>query len=439
MKVSYITMRFPAPSEAFAAVDIRALQRAGNDVAVHGLRGPVRGAAKLTVQRRLSALPVSHGTLRADLRGLAAAISRPALLMHLLAWIVRRTWKRPVQLLVSLVLVPRSVGVLVELEDRRPDVVHLFWGHYPSIVGYLVLTTMPEAALTMFLGAYDLTRAYGGSAWVARRAHFVATHARCNLPELERLGVAAERILVAYRGIDTSCFTGKHADKVSRRVVAAGRLETAKAMDHVLLAFRDVVNRWPDATLKIIGEGPRRNALERLAERLGLQKAVTFVGHIAQHDLARELSEAEVFVHLSWEETERLPNVLKEAMASGCVCVAADSAGIEELIRDAQSGLLVPRGGWKAAASRIDAVFAGHVDARSMSAAASRHVATHFDVNATMTLYQGRWRQILAERQRTGRTVNGHRSPLAPASGHWTPNAAVQDMSVPRSGASSAS
>jgi glycosyltransferase involved in cell wall biosynthesis len=431
-KVSYVTMRFPAPSEAFAAVDIRALQSAGLDVSVHAMRSRLPGAAKLSRERRLSSLRVSHGTFAAEVRGLLAAIARPALLARLVTWIVRCSWRRPVHLFVSLVLVPRSISILVELERHRPDVIHLFWGHYPSIVGYLVLTAMPEAVLTIFLGAYDLTHAYGGSAWVARRADFVATHALCNVSVVEHLGVPRDRILVAYRGIDATCFNGKSARKVPRRVVAAGRLETAKAMDDVLLAFRDARSTWPDATLRIVGQGPCRKTLERLAEMLGLQNAVTFVGHISQSELARELSEAEVFLHLSWEETERLPNVLKEAMASGCVCIAAVSPGIEELLRDGESGILVARRDWKAAASCIDDVFASRVDKLSMSAAAQRHVATHFDVNASMGSYRRRWLQAVAERRRESGAVKRHRSAFAPsvAGGRLAANVKIQDAPV---------
>jgi glycosyltransferase involved in cell wall biosynthesis len=392
-------MRFPAPSETFACTDVRVLREAGVDVSVHTLRSSQGDAAALLEERRMAGLALSEGTFLADVRGLASVLSRPVLAARLLMWLVQTSWKRPLQLMVSFLLVPRSMGILADLERQRPDVIHLFWGHYPCLVGYLVQTTLPHSVLSLFLGAYDLTRRYGGTGCVARRADLVSTHAQWNFPAIEALGVPRDRIHLAYRGIDPTYFNGERVRKITHRIVSAGRLDEGKGMDDVLRVFHQIHTQWPDATLRVLGQGPERAGLERLSRSLGIDRAVRFLGHVRQEDVASELSEAEIFLHMSWEETERLPNVVKEAMASQCLCVVADTSGIDELVRDGQHGFVVPKRNVEAAAGRVDDVFSGRADVGSMLRGASDHIAHRFDVSESMRSYRRHWQDALARRK----------------------------------------
>ena len=232
------------------------------------------------------------------------------------------------QLLVGLAFVPRSMGILASLEREQPDVVHLFWGHYPSIVGFLVLARLPRTVLSMFLGTYDLTRLYRGSAWVASRADLVSTHARWNVPVLEALGAPQQRIHVAYReSIQRYSAESRH-QKHGGGLFPAGVSMKERGWTMCCSCFEKSTRAVPRATLRLLGQGPERANLERLSQSLGIDRAVTFVGHVAQRRVARELAAAEVFLHMSWDETERLPNVVKEAMASRCLCVVTRTSGI---------------------------------------------------------------------------------------------------------------
>jgi glycosyltransferase involved in cell wall biosynthesis len=394
VKVAYITMIFPAASETFAGTDIRALQASGVEVSVHAMRAPQSSPAALLAERGLASLSVTQGTLMADLAGLAACLARPLLLARVLAWLVSVTWRRPAYLAASLALLPRSMGILSELERESPDVVHLFWGHYPCIVGYLVLTALPNSLLSVFLGAYDLSRGYGGTAWVARRAPVVSTHAKSNFPAIQALGVPLDRIHLAYRGLDPALFNRHQERKTRYRIVCVGRLERDKGVSDVLLAFRAVRAKWPAATLMLLGDGEDRASLERLSRSLEVDDAVTFLGHVPHSDVASELAKAEVLLHMSLDE--RLPNVVKEAMASRCLCVVSETQGIDELVVDGRHGFVVECGNSERAAARIDDVFAGRVDVASLLDAASDHIARWFNVTESMRSYQRQWADALA-------------------------------------------
>ena len=177
MNVEYVTMQFPNPSETFATNEVRVLRQAGVSLIVHGLRPRHGRADDLLEERRLVGLPSSHNGIPATLRGVGRALARPALLGRALRWIVassQRSWR---DALLSVVLLPRAFDILAGLERRKPDVVHMYWGHFPTIVGYLVQRRLPDVVTSVSIVAYDLERAYGGSVDVAQRADVLRTHA----------------------------------------------------------------------------------------------------------------------------------------------------------------------------------------------------------------------------------------------------------------------
>ncbi len=397
-------MNFPILAETFAISDVRTLKDAGVDISVHALRSAQSAAPKLTEQR-LADVPITQSHAGAILEGVALMFKRPNVAFALLAWITRHSLKGPKrsrrleQLVKSALLAPRTLQLFDALERSKPDVVHLFWGHYPAMFAYLVQRYHPEIVSSVFLGAYDLKTAYGGSAPVARQADVVWTHAHANVEEIKRLGVGGSLIHVAYRGVDLTRF--KEVDwqrKVKRRIVTAGRLASFKKMDDVLRVFQQTLERWPDATLVVLGDGPERERLEALSRSLGVAHAVTFRGHVAHEDVFVEMAQAEVFLLMSQHSAERLPNVVKEAMGCRCVCVTTRTPGIEELLVHGEHGFVVARGDVADAAHHVAEVFADMGVAQRLTGAAYTHLKRHFDIHRLAEFYKDTWRTLLSEK-----------------------------------------
>lgn len=162
------------------------------------------------------------------------------------------------------------------------------------------------------------------------------------------------------------------------------------------------MQRWPDASLVILGDGGQRENLEALVASLGLEQSVTFLGHVSQETVLAELDLAEVFLFLSRKPSERLPNVVKEAMSCKCLCIVTETPGIEELLRDKEHGFVVSKDHPLEAAEMIDEAFSGRVDTASMVEAAYRHVNEAFDVDSLMIRYYNTWKTIMNEKRSSG-------------------------------------
>lgn len=401
MKAWIITMAFPDPSETFACNDILALQKLGLQVAVHGLRPKNPLFLKLIAERGLQGIWITHNSVTNSLQGMLVGLIQPLLLMNLILLIVRHSWKRPVNLLKSLILVPQSLNIFRLIQKQKPDIVHLYWSHFPALVGYLVQQRMPSMPVSIAFVAHDVydtefntKDSYSGV--VARRADLIQSITAANIPEIEKFGIPKEKILVSYHGVDFNKIIGA-AKKVPRRLVTAGRLIPDKGFDFVLEAFSQILRIWPDASLVILGDGPERQHLESLARSLKINHAVVFRGFVSHDNIFEEMAIAEVFLFMS--KAERLPNVVKEAMACRCLCVTSYTPGIEELIHDQIHGYIVQQGDVKTAVDRIHRAFSNQGEMQQMTEIAYQYLYSHFNLDQTIESLYEKWQQIIVSKK----------------------------------------
>jgi colanic acid/amylovoran biosynthesis glycosyltransferase len=208
--------------------------------------------------------------------------------------------------------------------------------------------------------------------YVARRGPRVYArtfrHARLLLPvcdflgrKLVALGAPPERVLVHRTGIDLRKWPWRERAQRGHgplRLVTVGRLVEKKGIEYALRAIRILKDRGVDVEYRVLGDGPRRDRLDRLARELGIGDRVTLQGRHSQEKVRDVLDASDVLVAASVTaadgDEEGIPNVLKEAMASGMPVVATRHAGIPELVEDGVSGLLVPERDAVALADALD-------------------------------------------------------------------------------------
>lgn len=396
MRVVIVTMQLPVPSEAFALGQIRAILRQGVSVEVAALRPEHTRARELMEDAGLD-VPRSHLTAGGWLRGLWFSCRRPRLAAWSFVWVVRAALTSPRQrldlLFAGIVLVPRALEILGRLERDPPAVVHLYWGHLPSLVGGLVHRCLPQVGLSLGLGAYDLRMRYGGSRWMVERADAITTYARINLDALEELGAPLERVEVIYHGVEVPREASEPQPwQPPLRLLCAARLIPLKRVDRVLDLCAEL-HELAKVDLVICGDGPEREALQQEIHARGLEGVVELAGHVPQSRLFAHMEEADVTVLLS--ETERIPNVLKEAMLRRCLVVTSVTPGIEELVRDGETGLVVAPGETTATlARRLLATWTNEPERERLLTGAIKHVRAYFDIDGTIGELVRVWREL---------------------------------------------
>jgi phosphatidylinositol alpha-1,6-mannosyltransferase len=156
-------------------------------------------------------------------------------------------------------------------------------------------------------------------------------------------------------GIDTNYFSpktpnpkllAKYQLEGRRVIVCVARLVHRKGQDQLIKAMPDILKKYPDATLLIVGQGPIEQMLRNSARQLGITHKVIFTGRVAHSDLPDYIRLGEIFAmpvrsRFSGFEVEGLGIVYLEANACGLPVVVGDSGGAKDAVIDQVTGLLV--------------------------------------------------------------------------------------------------
>jgi glycosyltransferase involved in cell wall biosynthesis len=215
---------------------------------------------------------------------------------------------------------------------------------------------------------------------------------------MERYLAAHDFILPDIRlipnGVDVARFSpGPSSARGVQAVVCVAQLRYEKGVDVLLQAWLLVHVRSPEARLLIVGNGPLRAQLERLAQALGVAESLHFVGE--QSDVPAQLRCAKVAVLPS--RTEGMPNALLEAMSCGLPCVATRVSGSEDIIQSGVNGLLVAPGDYCGIAQAILNLLCNHEVAAQYGCAARATVEHEYALDHIFDRYLEIYRE-LAER-----------------------------------------
>lgn len=212
-------------------------------------------------------------------------------------------------------------------------------------------------------------------------------------------GYPAHKVVVVPNGRNLSRFVpGRDRDAVRKAlgldgqtplVGVVGRLEAQKGHAWLLEAWPTVLREFPDARLVVIGDGGLRETLEARARAAGIAHAVLFTGF--RPDVPRLLDALDVVALPSLYEGMPLTAIEAAAMARPVVATAVD--GTPEVVRDGETGMLVPAADAPALASALAALLRDPDAAHRMGRAARARALARFDldrqVEATAAIYRG--------------------------------------------------
>jgi colanic acid/amylovoran biosynthesis glycosyltransferase len=279
---------------------------------------------------------------------------------------------------------------------NRPALVHAAWGGAPATAAWL-LWRLDAHRFSAAAHAYDIYE-HGGDWWLndkLEHAAFIHTSTEMGRAALVARGIASEKILPIRRGLDRLPKLKRlRSSREPLHLICVARLVEKKGLDHQLRIYAALRASGVPFQARIVGEGPLRPALEKMAGLLGIAADLTFCGHLAQHEVWEQFEWADVLLHTGViapsGDRDGLPNVIPEAMSCGVLVVTSPTAGTTEAITDGVSGIVVPEDAparWVAALRQLAS---DDVVAEKFRAAARRWVEDNFDAhkNAARLLQQ---------------------------------------------------
>ncbi|HYV18479.1 MAG TPA: glycosyltransferase family 4 protein [Verrucomicrobiae bacterium] len=187
---------------------------------------------------------------------------------------------------------------------------------------------------------------------------------------LARRGVTGPEVRVLVGGVDLGDFRPRDRDAERQALglpggpilFSAARLTRKKGFDILLRALPAVLARHPDLLLLLAGQGEEEPALRDLAESLGIEASVRFLGGVGHDLLPRYMAAADVYLQPSRAsrderdesvDVETMGRAVCEAAACGRPAIVSRSGGLPDVVQDGQTGLLVPEADAPALAAAI--------------------------------------------------------------------------------------
>ncbi|GAA4578088.1 glycosyltransferase family 4 protein [Micromonospora coerulea] len=157
-------------------------------------------------------------------------------------------------------------------------------------------------------------------------------------------------------------------------VVCVSRLVPRKGQDMLIRAMPEIRRRVPDAALLIVGGGPYRASLEKLARQTGVERDVVFTGTVPSAELPAHYAAGDVYAmpcrtRNRGLDVEGLGIVYLEASAAGLPVVAGDSGGAPDAVREGETGYVVRGRDVAQLADRVATLLADRDLARQLGAA----------------------------------------------------------------------
>ncbi len=216
---------------------------------------------------------------------------------------------------------------------------------------------------------------------------------------LQDFNVSQEKVRLIYNGIDIARFSAQALQDREKKRAELGlsgaalvgiiaRLSDVKGHCYLFEAMKKVTEQVAGCELLVVGEGKEKGNLLRLADKLGLRQSIKFIDSV--EDTAKILPLMDVFVMPSLQEGLGL--AVMEAQAAGLAVVTSNIGGLNVLVKDGQTGRMVPPKDVDALARAIVELLKDKAEAKTLGQNARSFIENNFSqdlmVNQTENLYK---------------------------------------------------
>jgi glycosyltransferase involved in cell wall biosynthesis len=347
-RITYVIGTYPQLTTTFIDREISALIARGVDVRIVAMRRPPQppsDAQRALAERTEYVLPPSPLRLLASQLGWL--LRRPGTYLHAIAFLLSRRHEHGSRLR-TVAHFLMGADVARRVRSRTGSQLHAHFADRAAIVAYVagrLLGTgysLTAHANDIYLRPTMLPMKIGASRVTITCTQYNVEYLQGRLP-----GAVAAKVRRIYHGLELDRYVALERAATDQPViVSVGQLKEKKGLRYLVDAMALLRDRGIRARCRIIGEGPLREELEAQVKSVGLDGSVELLGALPHDAVLHHYAEAAVFtlpcVVASDGDRDGIPNAILEAMAAGIPVVSTPTSGIPEVVRDDDTGLLVP-------------------------------------------------------------------------------------------------
>lgn len=379
LHVAYVLKRYPRFSETFVVNEILAHERAGTRVSIYALRPPADTHFQPAIARvRAQVTYLQSVGVRVDdfwqllgshlagdrWQGLGGASNCDGIEVFQALQLSRLLCDAEVDHIHA--HFATSAAAVARIASRLSGIPYSFTAHAKDIYHEYV---DPD----------DLSRKLADAQAVVTVSDFNRQHLEHQFPN------CADKVHRIYNGLPLDEFVYLRAESRLPVILAIGRLVEKKGFSDLVAACALLAQIGLPFRCDVIGGGELEIPLRRQISSLGLESHVRMLGPQPLDEVVGALRRAAVLavpcVTASTGDRDGMPTVLLEAMALGTPCVATEVTGIPEVVRNEETGLLVPERSPEQLANAIRRLLADRQLACNLQANARRLIEQQFDVD----------------------------------------------------------
>jgi glycosyltransferase involved in cell wall biosynthesis len=260
---------------------------------------------------------------------------------------------------------------LLARELWRADVVHVFSASYTSFL----LAPLPAMLMARAMGKPVVLNYRSGEAPDHLQRSAIA---RRTIAQVDANVVPSRFLVDVFRGfgidativpniVDVERFRFRERDPLRPRLLSTRNFDALYNVATTIRAFKLVQDRWPDASLTLVGGGAQEPDLRALVAQLGLRH-VTFAGRVAPAAIADYYADADIYIQSP--NIDNMPTSVLEAFACGLPVVSTEAGGVPAILTHGVHGLLAPLADYETLARHVLRLLDAPDEARAIARAA---------------------------------------------------------------------
>jgi colanic acid/amylovoran biosynthesis glycosyltransferase len=394
MKIAFFVSEFPSLSQTFVLNQITGLLERGHDVDIFSRR---RGNDS-TIHEDVN----KYGLLKRTHYFLKIPRNRLTRTAEGIALIAKYLPKNSAAILnslnvykhgknsASLVLLYQTIPFL---EKNTFDIIHCHFGPNGNIAVMLKEAGVISGKIVTVFHGYDVTSYLAKTNQHVYKKLFEQGDLFQPISKrwekrLIDLGCDRNRISVHRMGIDFDKIQSPPNNPVKnngvKKILSVARLVEKKGIEYGIYAISKVIKNFPNIEYLIVGDGPLKDELQNLIDRLHLGQKIKLMGWKNQEETFEIMQQSDIFIAPSVTsrtgDQEGIPVVLMEAMAHGLPVISTYHSGIPELVINNKTGLLVNEKDWEGLVQKIEFLITNPQQSKQFGNEGRRTVAAEYDI-----------------------------------------------------------